>query len=190
MAKQAPTLSAEQQRRVLTHVANGSYPQRNRIMLLLTWLAGMRVGEIAALNIENVISSDGDVRSVIHLRKDQTKGNAARTVHLNSQLRTELRSYVATIADTTNRQHPLITSKTGKRFSANGLCQRMLRLYDDAGVDSATSHSGRRTFITTLANKGVNVRVLAELAGHANIATTQRYIEINDGVLARAAELA
>ena len=52
-----------------------------------------------------------------------------------------------------------------------------------------TSHSGRRTFITGLAHKGVNVRVLAALAGHRNIATTQRYIELYDHVLREAVEL-
>ena len=80
-------------------------------------------------------------------------------------------------------------AKTGKRFSANGLCQRFLQLYDEAGLDKITSHSGRRTFITGLAHKGVNVRVLAALAGHRNIATTQRYIELNDHVLRAAVEL-
>jgi integrase/recombinase XerD len=51
------------------------------------------------------------------------------------------------------------------------------------------SHSGRRTFITKLANSGVNVRVLAALAGHRSIVTTQRYIDVNEVQLARAVEL-
>lgn len=83
----------------------------------------------------------------------------------------------------------LITSKSGKQFSANGLCQLMLKLYDDAGLDRATSHSTRRTFITTLAHKGVNVRVLAALAGHKTIGTTQKYIDLNDNILRAAVEL-
>ncbi|MDP3314916.1 MAG: tyrosine-type recombinase/integrase [Devosia sp.] len=68
--------------------------------------------------------------------------------------------------------------------------QLFLHIYDEAGLDKATSHSGRRTFITTLAHKSVNVRVLAELAGHLSIATTQRYIELKDNVLRAAVELA
>ncbi len=43
--------------------------------------------------------------------------------------------------------------------------------------------------ITSLANKGVGVRVLMSLAGHRNISTTQAYIDINDDMLRRAAEL-
>ena len=51
------------------------------------------------------------------------------------------------------------------------------------------SHSGRRTYITKLANAGINVRLLAELAGHKHISTTQRYIDVNDIQLAHAVEL-
>jgi hypothetical protein len=61
-------------------------------------------------------------------------------------------------------KRPLIASERGKRFSANGLSQRLLQLYDTAGLDRATSHSGRCTFITGSAHKGVNVHALAALA--------------------------
>jgi integrase/recombinase XerD len=70
------------------------------------------------------------------------------------------------------------------------MCQLLLRIYDDAGIGDATSHSGRRTSITNLAAKGIGVRVLAELAVHASIATTQRYIDVNDEQLRAAVELA
>ena len=62
-------------------------------------------------------------------------------------------------------------------------------IYAGAGLDGATSHSGRRTFITTLASKGVGVRVLASLAGHRSIATTQAYIDVNDEMKRAAVEL-
>ena len=58
-----------------------------------------------------------------------------------------------------------------------------------AYVFGASSHSGRRTFITNLANKGVGVRLLASLAGHRNISTTQAYIDVNDDMKRRAVEL-
>lgn len=44
-------------------------------------------------------------------------------------------------------------------------------------------------FITTLANKGIGVRILASLAGHRSIAVTQRYIEVNDEQKRNAVEL-
>jgi integrase/recombinase XerD len=47
-------------------------------------------------------------------------------------------------------------------------------MYKGAGIAGASSHSGRRGFITNLANKGVSVRVLMELAGHKSLAVTQK----------------
>lgn len=188
--KQAPILSEREKQRMLQHVQRTSYAARNRCMLMLSWLAGMRVGEIAALDFGDIVQPNGTIRDQIQLRADQTKGDQARTVLINSQLKAELDRYVKTIDQKVDPKRPLISSKTGKRFSANGLCQRFLQLYDHAGLDKVTSHSGRRTFITTLAHKGVNVRVLAAISGHRNIATTQRYIELNDNVLREAVELA
>ena len=62
-------------------------------------------------------------------------------------------------------------------------------IYKAVGPKDASSHSGRRTFITRLANKGVGVRLPAELAGHSHIATTQRYIDVNADQLIEAVEL-
>jgi integrase/recombinase XerD len=62
-------------------------------------------------------------------------------------------------------------------------------LYKASGIDGASSHSGRRGFITALANKGVNVRVLMALAGHSNLSTTQRYIELNPSMMRSAVEM-
>jgi len=58
------------------------------------------------------------------------------------------------------------------------------------GLNRAGSHSGRRTFITNLAAKGVSVRIFAELASHSSISTTQRYIDVNDNQMRAAVELA
>jgi integrase/recombinase XerD len=58
-----------------------------------------------------------------------------------------------------------------------------LRLYRDMGYDGMSSHSGRRTAITRWAQKitevGGSLKEVQELAGHAGLATTQRYIEVN-----------
>ena len=190
--KQAPVLTDRDVKRMLQHFARTAYPARNRCVFMLGSLAGMRIGEIAALKIADVLTPEGAVRNEIQLTAAQTKGSEARTVLLNMQLQGELEIYLQTLPaahKNAPQALPLITSKTGKGFSANGLCQLMLKLYDGAGLDRATSHSTRRTFITTLAHKGVNVRVLAALAGHKSISTTQKYIELNDTVLRAAVEM-
>jgi integrase/recombinase XerD len=62
-------------------------------------------------------------------------------------------------------------------------------MYQRVGVKGASSHSGRKTFLTSLASQGVSVFVLAALAGHKSIATTQRYVTVNDETKRRAVEL-
>jgi integrase/recombinase XerD len=78
--------------------------------------------------------------------------------------------------------------KRSQRFSSNTATQLLQRIYERSGLSGATSHSGRRSFITDLATKGISVRVLAALAGHQSIATTQRYIDVNDEMMRNAVE--
>ena len=108
----------------------------------------------------------------------QTKGAKTRTVWINAKLRRQLELYRSSLLfKDSNRA--LFQSQKGGAFSANTMTQLFLNIYRAAGFENASSHSGRRTFITELASKGVSVRVLAELAGHSSIQTTQGYIDVN-----------
>ena len=148
----------------------------------------MRCKEVAALTIDDVWSAECGIRNEVRLNAEQTKGNHARTVYFPEKLRKELISYIAGIdrGDTTKR---LFATQKREGFSANTLAQHFHYIYKRAGVEGASSHSGRRTFITNLAAKGVGVRVLMSLAGHRNISTTQAYIDVNDDMKRRAVEL-
>lgn len=156
-------------------------------MFMLSLLSGMRVGEIAALRVSDAYEADGTVRDHIRLSSTQTKGSEARTVLLNAQAQEELRLYARTL--TRKGEQPLFVSKWDKAMSPNSLVQVFSRFYRAAGLTNASSHSGRRSFLTGLAHKGVNVRVLASLAGHKNISTTQRYIEVGEHQLRAAVEM-
>ena len=196
---QARVLTERELRKVLNFCNTQPHATRNRTMLLCTHMAGMRVGEVAALTVSDVLAMDGTVKEEIALSAQQTKGNRARTVLVPKKLRDELTSYLqqrygltnllaVTQTDTQRALFP--TQKNPKRgFTANTLCQLFHKIYKDSQMYGATSHSGRRTFITKLADKGVGVRVLMALAGHKSIATTQRYIELNPTVMKAAVEL-
>lgn len=186
--KQAQVLNEKDVKRVLAAIAKRSYGSRDRAMFMLSLLAGMRVGEIAALIVSDVYETDGSVKDQIRLAKYQTKGSEARTVLLNAQAQEELRVYARTLSRT--GEQPLFVSRWGKAMSPNSLVQVFGRFYRLAGLSNASSHSGRRSFITTLSSKGVSVRVLAVLAGHRSISTTQRYIEVGEHQLRAAVELA
>jgi integrase/recombinase XerD len=187
--KQAKTLSKAQLRRVVDVAKSCSrYPQRDTTMLLLTHWCGMRVGEVAALRRSDVIDANGDVRAEFTLAAEQTKGSAARVVFVPERMRRQLQTYLQS-AEKPVRSAFLFATQKAQRFSANTATQHLQRLYERAGIAGATSHSGRRTFITELAAKGVGVRVLAALAGHCSIQTTQRYIDVNDNMMRNAVEL-
>jgi len=83
---------------------------------------------------------------------------------------------------------PLLRSQKGGAFTALTITQLFARFYDTAGITGASSHSGRRQFITTLAEKQINVRVIQALARHKHLNTTMRYIDINDVKLQNAVE--
>lgn len=186
---QAKTLTLKEMRRVLDNIASNPHAARNRLMLLMTHWAGMRVGEVAALKIGDVRNVDGSVKHEIRLDAAQTKGKHARVVFLSDKLRREIASYLKSLKVEEARL-PMIRTQKRRAFSANTLCQTINAIYRRAGIEGATSHSGRRSFITTLASKGIGVRVLAALAGHRSIATTQAYIDVNDEMKRAAVELA
>jgi integrase/recombinase XerD len=83
---------------------------------------------------------------------------------------------------------PLLRSQKGGAFSPLTITQLFARFYAKAGIAGASSHSGRRQFITTLAEKQINVRVIQALARHKHLNTTMRYIDINDVKLQNAVE--
>jgi Site-specific recombinase XerD len=148
----------------------------------------LRVGEIASLKIADVFDDDGNVRAQLRLRAEDTKGNEARTVFFSEKLIKEAEKYRESI-NTAAVHKPLLKTQKNTAFSGNTLCQRFKELYVKAGIDGASSHSGRRWFITNLAHKGVSAKVLMTLAGHKNLSTTQRYIEVNDSLLKAAVEI-
>lgn len=191
MSKQAKTLTLTELRRVLDYVATRKHSARNRAMLLTTHYAGLRVGEAASLRFNDVVDANGSIRNEVRLSAAQTKGGNARTVFINEKLRKELELYIK-FYNPINPQHKLFYSqkKDSDGFTANTMTQFFHYLYRRAGIEGASSHSGRRTFITNLASKGVGVRVLMSLAGHRNISTTQAYIDVNDDMKRRAVELA
>ena len=177
--KQARTLTDKQIKAVYAHCTTRRHAARDRAIVAVSFMAGLRAKEIAALTIDNVRGEDGGIREEFVLSKEQTKGRKARRVFLSDRLRRELTIYMK---DARLRKgcNALFQSQKGKAFSANTMCQLFLNIYSSVGINGASSHSGRRSLLTNLASKGVGVRVLCEIAGHSSIAITQRYLDVND----------
>lgn len=190
MSKQAKTLTAEELRRVMDYVATRKHSTRNRALVSFSFYAGCRVGEISSLLYTDVIDADGNVRNEVVLRAENTKTKEARTIFINAKLKKELQNYISNYKPKNSDAKLFYSQKTKSNgYNANTLTQFFHYLYKRAGIYGASSHSGRRTFITNLANKGISVRLLASLAGHRNISTTQCYIDVNDEMKRKAVEL-
>lgn len=187
--KQAKVLSDTEMKRLLAVVATGKHAERNRLAVMLSYFAGLRVGEIATLTIGDVIDSEGTVRDQVRLNPAFTKGGVARTIFVNKRLQREITKYLSGLPALPDASRPLLPTQKRSSFSANTLCQLFGELYRRAGVDGASSHSGRRSFITKLAHSGISAKVIMELAGHKHLGTTQRYIEVNDEMKRAAVEV-
>ena len=185
---QARVLNPQELRRVLDHVATRRHNARNRAMLLLTHYAGMRVAEVAALRINDVLNGDSTIKGEVRLMPDQTKGKHARTVYLNERMQKELAQYIK-VLKIKDASKPLFYTQKQAGFSANSLTQYFFYLYRAVGLEGASSHSGRRSFLTGLANKGTAIHILKSLAGHRNISTTATYLYSSPDQLKAAVEL-
>ena len=187
---QAKTLNGTDIELVLAYVETRAHAHRNRAMLLLTHLAGLRVGEVACLRWCDVTTTDGQVKDEIRLLPDMTKGRHARTVFVSAKLKSELQVY-ADQAKCVDRSYPFFASQKSIKagFNANSLAQTFALLYEGAGLEGASSHSGRRTFLTNLANKGTAIHILKTLAGHRSISTTAAYLYSSPSQLKAAVEL-
>jgi len=194
----ARVLTEKELNLLLLFVKTRKHAERDRAMVLMTHLAGMRVKEVAATRIVDVLALDGSIKKEIHLTAEQTKGKHARTIVLSDKLRRELLNYLQarfatkqliTITTTKDMKKPLFKTQKRDGFTANTLCYHFHMLYKSAGLTGASSHSGRRHFLTKLSSKGVALRTMMELAGHRQAQTTMRYIDVTDDMKRAAVEL-
>ena len=182
--KQAKTLKSRELVRLLDYVSHGRYPERDRVMVLLSFKAGMRAKEIAALTWAMVTDASGDVGDMIVLPNIATKGNSGRDIGINAELKSALVALRARRdADQVAPHRRVIYSERADGYSPNAVAVWFHIRYKEAGIQGASSHSGRRTFITNAARNvsltGGSLKDVQELAGHSSLSITQRYIDSN-----------
>ncbi len=182
LGKQAKIISPAQERAILSHLATTRYPERDRVTFLLSLKAGLRAKEVAGLTWGMVTGADHDVGDCIALVDKASKGRrGGRTIPLNPELRAALVALRAARGDLAQPDRPVVHSERGTGMSAASMAVWFHRLYRRLGMSGCSSHSGRRTFVTRAARKvveaGGSLRDVQQLAGHANLGTTQGYIE-------------
>jgi integrase/recombinase XerD len=188
--KQARLLTKLEFKRLQAVIDGHRHPVRNQLIFDLSFCAGLRACEIASVLVGDVYGLDGTVRDTIVLQSSQTKGSEACTVLVGRRLARSLQRYAAAYpAHVLKRDRPLLFSSRSLGFTSQSMINLFKRFYLLAGIEGASSHSGRRQFLTNLAESGVSIRVIQALARHKHIGTTQRYIDVNDSKLRAALDL-
>ncbi|ALI54571.1 tyrosine-type recombinase/integrase [Celeribacter marinus] len=188
--KQAKLLSDAERKRLAAVIDSKRYATRNHTAVALSFYAGLRACEIAWLRIGDVFEAGSAVRDTIYLSAAQTKGSSGNTVLVNKKLATALKRYAAAYPKRLQQPNvPVLFSAKGSGFTAQTTVNLFQTLYKAAAIDGASSHSGRRQFVTELADKGVNARVVQALARHKHLNTTMRYIDLNENKMRAAVEL-
>ena len=187
--KQAKLLNAKERKRLSAIIETKRYATRNHTIVALSFYAGLRACEIAALKISDAFDGSGEVRDTIQLASSQTKGDDAGTVLVSKRLAEQLKKFGKKYkSHVKGEDAPLIFSAKGGGFNAQTIINLFQKLYEEAGITGASSHSGRRQFVTELADKGINARIIQALARHKHLNTTMRYIDINENKMRLAIE--
>ena len=182
LTKQAKVLSRKELQRLLDRVTHGRHPERDRVMILLSFRAGLRSKEIAGLTWSMITDASGTLGDTIALPNRASKGrNGGRSIPLHDELRDALAALMDARPDKVRADRPVIYSERADGYSANAVAVWFFEKYREIGIEGASSHSGRRTFITALAKKiveaGGSLRDVQQLAGHASLSMTAAYIE-------------
>lgn len=153
------------------------FPLRDKLVVLLTAKSGLRVMEVARLRWHHVTNADGTIAKHISLMSDVTKRGRERTVPMHDMIRDLLKEYRSRNAAADRLFRFRLTAKRPE----HALVMWFKRLYEKVGLEGCSSHSGRRTFITSMGrimnNHQCSLKDIQLLAGHANIATTESYLE-------------
>jgi len=185
----AATISDTKLNQLFKLISVGNHAKRNQTIIALSHYLALRAKEMAALRISDITDAQGSLHSVLRLQAAYTKGNKHRDLPLtNLRLRKYLQGWIEyrqEIDGTVfNSDAPLFRSQKGLAFTANSMARMINNLYKANGFAGCSSHSGRRSVITKLANKGVSLHKIKILAGHANVQTTLSYIDTNPDELA------
>jgi integrase/recombinase XerD len=178
LGKQAKILRDIEIKGVLKELDERRLPLRDKVMFLLS-LHGLRAKEIADLEISMVTDASGSVSDVIEVLDKAAKGKSGRRIPMTPLLHDTLKAYMA--EPQPFRTKFVICGTKAEKLSPNAVAVWFRRLYKSVGLEGASSHSGRRTFITNCARNvskaGGSIRDVMALAGHRHLATTQRYVE-------------
>lgn len=141
---------------------------RNLAMLSLLYYAGLRLGELASLRVDQVDLKAGMVRVM-------GKGMKERLVPITSDAVRSVRAYLSEAARIPGTHVELWVRLDGKPMKKGGVFSALKVWAERAGLARWHPHRMRHTFATELLNRGANLRSIQELMGHAHLSATEVY---------------
>ncbi len=154
-------------------VGRGLLAMRDAALLELLYSSGLRIQELAGLNIEDLDLWGGMVRVF-------GKGGRERMVPVGETAQKRLHAYISARAPKRERAAPLFTNARGGRLSDRGARLVVTRWVEKASIQQRVSpHSFRHSFATHLLNRGCDLKAVQDMLGHRNLATTQIYTHVS-----------
>lgn len=161
-----PRIFSKLEYRALRDACRGDVRMSAIVELFLQ--TGIRIGELAALELEDV----KDNELVIKARE----GNPERRVPLNKPAKDALRRYMEQRKSTDSSQSLFIT-KSGKPLLIRNIRTAIDRYFRIAGIENAKVNDLRHTFIAHHLMAGTPITVVSKLVGHKRLSTTEKYLE-------------
>lgn len=169
--RQAKVVTDSMLRKMLAHTRKSSQPMRDRMIILLSCKAGLRACEIAGLEWSMLLGN------LVVIEDRIAKRQSGRRIPLHPSLKGAL----SLLREEEGGDGPVIRSSRGGAMKPNSIVNWFVELYRELNFEGCSSHSGRRTFITTAARSahraGGCLRDVQLLAGHRSLSMTQTYID-------------
>ncbi len=151
----------------------GFLQTRDRAILELLYSSGLRVSEIAGLNVEDVNTKEG-------LVKVKGKGKKERILPVGSKAIDAIKSYLVEKILLKRRNKALFLNSRGETLSDRGVRRVVVKFAKMIGISGKIGpHTLRHTFASHLLQAGADLRVIQELLGHASLSTTQKYTHLD-----------
>jgi len=145
---------------------------RDRAILELLYGGGLRVGELVALDLEDLDLE----RNVVRVRG---KGRRERLTPIGKQAAEWVRRWLTHRRPDHGGEHALFLNRYGRRLTARSVDRLFETHARGLGLDAdATPHSLRHSFATHLLDRGADLRSVQELLGHRRLTTTQIYTQV------------
>lgn len=195
--KRAKTFTEKEFERLLKHITIKSrMPERDRLVAALSFKAGLRIGEIAKIKLVDMLTTSGRIADTISVFSYVAKKKRERAVPMNPLVKECLAAfrkaypnaeYVAISSQPFRwilaRKEEIPKAATFRQMSPSTLKNHYLELIKSSGFEGASTHSGRRTFGTTLARRAnmhhCSLRDVQTFLGHARLETTADYIDLS-----------